>query len=310
MKCPLEIKIGSLTFRNNVFGASGCFGHAYELASYTDISRIGAITPKTSTFEPRVGNRPPRTWEVPCATLTSIGLQGPGIDGDLEKHLAKIKQALRPDQFFYSIAANTIEDYLATANKLSAVVRPEEIAALEINCACPNVTLGGGSFSKVPHELEKLISTMVRGLPFPVIAKINTNADNYCDAAMACEAAGATAIYTANTPIGMAINIKKRRPGLGNFKGPINGHANLPIGVAKTWDIYKAVKIPIIGSGGVTCTNDALQYIMAGATAVGIGSATFIDPNTAVLIIDGLEAYCQENNIKNISEIIGCAHHF
>jgi dihydroorotate dehydrogenase (NAD+) catalytic subunit len=225
-------------------------------------------------------------------------------------HLPKIKEVLRPDQFFYSIAAYTIEDYLAAANKLAALVRPGEIAALEVNCACPNVKLGGGSFSKVPHELEKLISVLVKELPFPIIGKINTNADNYCDAAKACEAGGAIAIYTSNTPIGMAIDIKKRRPALGNIKGPINGHANLPVGIAKTWDIYNAVKISIIGSGGITCTDDALQYIMAGATAVGIGSATFVEPNTAVLVIDGLEAYCRKNGIMNISELIGCAHHF
>jgi dihydroorotate dehydrogenase (NAD+) catalytic subunit len=308
MSNPLAVKIGDLSFRSNVFGSSGCFGHAYELAEYTDLTKLGAVTPKTSTFEPRPGNPPPRIWEVPAATLTSIGLQGPGIDVDLELHFAKIKAVLDPDQIFYSIAANRIADYISTGLKLAAVAGIDDIAAVELNCACPNVTLGGGSFSKEPLELEKLVSTAVRELPFKIIAKINTNSDSYCDAARACEAAGALAVYTSNTPLGMAIDIKNRKPALGNIKGPVNGHANLPIGICKTWDIYKAVKIPIIGSGGITNYQDALQYIMAGATAVGIGSATFLDPDSAVQIVKGLELYCANNNIRSITELIGCAH--
>jgi dihydroorotate dehydrogenase (NAD+) catalytic subunit len=306
----LEISIGSMKFANPVFCSSGCFGNAYEIAPHTDIPRIGAVSLKTFTLEPRKGNRPPRIHEVHAGMLSSIGLQNPGLEVYMGSIFPKAQRVCRPDQIFLSLAGNTIEDYEMLTARIAELITTDDIAALEINTACPTVKFGGGSYSKMPDELYKLVLAVMKISPFPVICKINTNYDNTCDAAKAVEAAGAAAIYTTSTPLGMAINTKTRRPVLGNVKGPISGPAVRPIGISKIWDMYNAVRLPIIASGGIACANDALEYMMAGASAVGIGSAHFMDPRASVSIIDGLDTFFAENGITSVNDIIGVAHNF
>lgn len=304
----LAIRLGRVSFNNPIFGASGCFGHGYELAAYTDISRLGAITLKTVTLEPRQGNRQKRIVPVTAGMLSSIGLQNQGFDYFISEVFPKTKAACRADQIIVSVAGNSHDDYLTIVDKLAEKISPDEIAAIQINTACPNVQHGGGAICQLPNALNELMTQLVKLSPFPVIGKINTNASNYCEAARAVEASGADAICLTNTPIGMAIDIKTRRPILGNVKGPLAGPAIKPLGVARTWDVYNTVKIPIITGGGVTTANDVIEYLLAGATAIDVGSATFVDPDAAVKLLDGLLSFVDNNALNSLDELIGTAH--
>lgn len=303
-----EISLGKIKLTNPVLGASGCVAHGFELAPYTDISRIGAFSMKTVTYEPRLGNRPPRICEVSDGMLTSIGLQNPGIDVYVKEYIPQIKAALRPDQIIISIGGNEIEDYVATAKRIAQVCGANEIAALEVNGACPNVAHGSGVMSASPDQMYQVVKAIKEATDFPIIGKMNTNFDCYRDVARAIQAAGAEAVYLVSTPMGMHIDLKSRKPAIGNVKAPVSGPAILPQAILKTWDIYEVVDIPIIGSGGIYTAAAAIETMMAGASAVGIGSAQFINPNGAVEILDGMTAYCEQNGIGSFEELIGCAH--
>jgi len=304
----LETNLGRLRLENPVICASGCFGYGYELADYTDLHSLGAITLKTITPEPRNGNPPPRVKEISSGILTSIGLQNPGADFFMKNIMPKVKEACKPNQIIVSIAGNTVEDYANLCATISEKYGKGDIAAIEINAACPNVKLGGGAFCSKPDAMRELLSAVMKVTTLPVIAKINTNYDNTVEIAKVIEESGVDAIATTSTPLGMSIDIKKRKPALGNIKGPISGRAIRPIGVGKVWDIYRAVKIPISPSGGIYTTEDALEYIMAGATAVEIGSAHFINPRASLEILEGLKAFMVENGISDISSLVGVAH--
>lgn len=303
-----EIALGKIHLQNPVLGASGCVAHAYELEPFTDLSRVAAWSIKTVTYDPRLGNKPPRICEVDDGLLTSIGLQNPGIHAYIEEHLPKIKESLRPDQIFISIGGNEVSDYVATAEKIAENCDPSEIAAIEVNGACPNVSCGGGVMSSSPDKMYEVVTAIRKAVPFPVIGKMNTNFPVFCDVAKAIEAAGAEAVYLVSTPMGIHIDLKKRKPFMGNIKAPVSGPAILPQAVLKTWDVYEAVNIPVIASGGIYTAEAAIENIMAGAAAVGIGSAQFVNPNAAVEILDGMISFCEENHISSFEEIIGCAH--
>lgn len=304
----LETTLGKIKLSNPVLGASGCVGHGFELEEYTDLSRYGALSMKTVTLEPRNGNRPPRICEVGGGMLSSIGLQNPGMDAYIQSYRDKIKTACRPDQIIISIGGNEVDDYVKCAAKIAENFSINEIAALEINAACPNVAHGGGAMGSSPEKIRSVLAAIRAAVDFPMIAKINTNEGNFCEVAKAAEQEGIDALYIANTPMGMSIDIHSKTPALGNVKGPVSGPAVLPQGVAKTWDLYKAVQIPIIGSGGIYTWEAAIQYILAGASAIGIGSAHFINPNAAVEILDGIKNYMEVNKVTELSELIGAAH--
>lgn len=301
----LETDVGKIHLQNPVLCASGCFGHAFEVAEYTNLSKIGAVTIKTVTLESKKGNPPPRIHEIRSGILSSIGMQNPGIDVYMRDIIPKVQQVLRPDQFFLSIAGGCEEDYIRLAEKVSDTYDRSQIAALEVNTACPNVQCGGGTIAKDAKLLYNILSHIVKYSRLSVVAKISTDFDDFCESAKAAEAAGVQAVYTANTPVGMGINIKTGLPVTGRIKAPLNGPVVKPIGIRKTWDLYHAVKVPIIASGGVCCAEDVIEYMMAGATAVGIGAANFVDPNIAEKIVNDLEQYVVEHNLKSISEIIG-----
>ena len=302
----LETRLGRAVFRNPVFGASGCTGHGYELAPWTDLSRFGAVSLKTFTAEPRPGNRPERVAEVPAGVLNSIGLQNPGKDAFFAQVMPRVLEALDRDQVIVSVGGNTVEDYVALGREVEARFGGQ-IAALEINAACPNVAHGAGYFSREPQAAHDLVQAVRSAVSLPVFVKFNTNFENYLETAAAIEAGGADALYTTNTPLGMKIDWKTRRPALGNGRGPICGPAIRPIGVLRTWELYRRVKLPLIASGGIRTWEDALEYMLAGASAVGVGSAQFANPDAAHAVLDGLESYCFGLE-EPWTALIGAAH--
>lgn len=301
----LKTKIGNIELQNPVLCASGCIGHGYEVKDYTDLSRIGAITIKTVTLHPRKGNPTPRIHEIHAGIMSSIGLQNPGIEAYIEEVMPKVQEVLRPDQLFFSIAGGCEEDYIRLADRVFETYDKSQIAALEVNTACPNVQKGAGAIGKDRQLLERILSQLVKKTDIPVICKIGTDFDAFCESAKTAEAAGVQAIYTANTPVGMAIDIWTGRPCTGMPKAPLNGPVIKPIGVGKTFDLYHAVSIPIIASGGVSCAEDVIEYMMAGASAVGIGAANFVDPDIAVKVIKDLEKYAENQPWDHISDIVG-----
>ena len=280
----LETRLGRAVFRNPVFGASGCTGHGYELAGYTDLSRFGAVSLKTFTPAPRAGNPPERIAEVPAGVLNSIGLQNPGKDAFFAQTMPRVLAALERDQIVVSVGGDTIEDYVALCRETEARFGGR-IAALELNAACPNVSHGAGFYSRDPQAARELVQAVREAVVLPVFLKFNTNFPNYLEVAAAVEAAGADALYTTNTPLGMKIDLHRRRPALGNGRGPICGPAIRPIGVLRTWELYEAVRLPIIASGGKTGESIA-ETIAAGANAI-----TYTPPSPAVLFKEMMEKY-------------------
>lgn len=303
----LETRLGPALFRNPVFGASGCTGHGFELAGYTDLSRFGAVSLKTVTPAPRAGNRPQRVCEVPSGVLNSIGLQNPGIDAYLDQILPQTLAALDRDQIIVSVGGDTVEDYVELCRRVQREAGGR-IAALELNAACPNVSHGAGFFSRDPGAARELVAAVRAAVKLPLFMKLNTNFPSFVEVARAMEQAGADALYTTNTPLGMKIDWRTGRPALGNVRGPICGPAIRPIGVLRTWDLYEQVSIPIVASGGVRTWEDALEYLMAGAAAVGVGSAQFVHPDAADAIVRGLEQYAGQRGLTSLAEVVGCAH--
>ena len=303
----LETRLGRAVFRNPVFGASGCTGHGYELAGYTDLSRFGAVSLKTFTPAPRAGNPPERIAEVPAGVLNSIGLQNPGKDAFFAQTMPRVLAALERDQIVVSVGGDTIEDYVALCRE-TEVRFGGRIAALELNAACPNVSHGAGFYSRDPQAARELVQAVREAVALPVFLKFNTNFPNYLEVAAAVEAAGADALYTTNTPLGMKIDLHRRRPALGNGRGPICGPAIRPIGVLRTWELYEAVRLPIIASGGIRTWEDAVEYLLAGACAVGVGSAQFVQPDAASDILSGLERYAAAEGLECLTPLVGAAH--
>lgn len=304
----LHTQIGKIQLRNPVVCTSGCFGHGYEAADYIDLSKVGAIALKTVTMEPRKGNPTPRIHEVHAGMMSSIGLQNPGIEVYASEIMPKSQEVLDADQIIVSVAGNGADEYLKIVEKMNSLYTCKDIAALEVNTACPNVKCGGGAISKNVPAFSELMREIVRMSEIPIIVKIGTDFDAFCESAKAAEAAGVQAISTTNTPVAMAIDIKTGKTATGNLKAPISGPAIKPIGIGKTWDLYKAVNIPIIASGGITNMEDAIEYMMAGATAVGVGCASFVDPDVAEKIVRDMITYVEDNGLNTIHEIIGFAH--
>ena len=303
----LETRLGRAVFRNPVFGASGCTGHGYELAGYTDLSRFGAVSLKTFTPAPRAGNPPERIAEVPAGVLNSIGLQNPGKDAFFAQTMPRVLAALERDQIVVGVGGDTIEDYVALCRETEARFGGR-IAALELNAACPNVSHGAGFYSRDPQAARELVQAVREAVVLPVFLKFNTNFPNYLEVAAAVEAAGADALYTTNTPLGLKIDLHRRRPALGNGRGPICGPAIRPIGVLRTWELYEAVRLPIIASGGIRTWEDAVEYLLAGACAVGVGSAQFVQPDAASDILSGLERYAAAEGLECLTPLVGAAH--
>lgn len=302
MKPNLAVNIGGICMKNPVTTASGTFGFGPEYAPYIDLNRLGAIVVKGTTLEPRAGNSTPRLVETPAGILNSIGLQNPGVDRFIEEALPYLSHYDLP--VIVNIAGDTIEDYARLAGKLD---RAEGVAGLEVNISCPNVKKGGLLFGSDPAMAAEVTRAVKGNIGKPVIVKLSPNVTSIVAVAQKVAEAGADALSMINTLLGMAVDIKKRRPVLGNVMGGLSGPAVKPVAVRAVWQVYREVKLPIIGMGGITTAEDALEFILAGATAVAVGTANFVNPRATLDVLEGIENYLVENGIQDVGELVGAA---
>jgi len=298
----LSVNVGGILMKNPVTTASGTFGFGPEYTPYLDLNRLGAIVVKGITLLPRDGNPTPRLAETPAGILNSIGLQNPGVDRFILEALPFLANYDLP--VIVNIAGDTADDYALLAEKLS---RAPGVAGLEVNISCPNVKKGGMQFGSDPSMAAEVTRAVKASTDLPVIIKLSPNVTSIIAVAEKVAEAGADALSMINTLLGMAIDIKKRRPVLGNVLGGLSGPAIKPVGVRAVWQVYREVKLPIIGMGGITTAEDAIEFILAGATAVAVGTANFINPRATMDVLEGIENYLNENGIEDINELIGLA---
>lgn len=303
MKTDLSVNIGGIMMKNPVTTASGTFGFGPEYAPYVDLNRLGAIVVKGTTLEPKAGNPVPRLAETPAGILNSIGLQNPGVDHFIEEALPFLAGFDVP--VIVNISGDTVEDYARLAERLS---RAGGVAGLEVNISCPNVKKGGMQFGADPLMAAEVTRAVKDNATLPVIVKLSPNVTSIVSVAEKVAEAGADALSLINTLLGMSIDIKARRPVLGNVMGGLSGPAVKPVAVRMVWQVYQAVKLPIIGMGGIATPEDALEFILAGATGVAVGTANFVNPRATIDVLEGLERYLSENGISDIKELIGAAH--
>jgi len=297
----LSVELGRIKLPNPVISTSGTFSHGEEHGSFYDISVLGAITTKSYSLKPKKGNPPPRTCETASGVLNSIGLQNDGIDMFLSSHLSAMKDM--GARIILSIFGYDLEEFKKVALKVLDV--KSEIMALELNLSCPNVEQGGKAFCAVPEEVEKVVDGVASLLDIPVIAKLSPNHDNIIQSALSAKRGGAEAISLINTVVGMAVDIETARPLLGNVTGGLSGPAVKPIALAKVFALAQENILPVIGIGGVFDYKDVLEFMIAGASAVGIGTVNLIDYDAGAKIIAGLENYLKEKNIRSIKSFIG-----
>lgn len=296
---PLTTNLCGVEFANPVIMASGTYNFGEEFKQFYPLSRLGGISLKGLTLEQRQGNDSPRIAETYGGIINSVGLQNPGLQNFLDLYLPKLEK--EGTVLISNIAGNTVEDYCKMAERLSAT----NISMIELNISCPNVKKGGVAFGVIPSEVEKIVKQVRAVCTKPLIVKLTPNVSEIADNARAAEAGGADAISLINTVKAMAIDYKTRKPILANIIGGLSGRAIKPIALRMVYECHKAIKIPIIGMGGIFNFIDAIEFMLAGANAVQVGTANMINPNVAIEIIDGLEEYCYKNNIKNIKEIVG-----
>lgn len=297
----LKTNIAGLTLQNPVLTASGTYGYGEEFADLTDVNSLGGIIVKGTTLLPRQGNPSPRMVETPSGMLNAVGLQNKGVDYFIEHIYPRITEEFTTE-IIVNVAGSSIDDYVGVCEKLMPLDR---IRAIEVNISCPNVKQGGMSFGTTCEGAAEVTRALRKAWSKALIMKLTPNVTSIVDIAKAVEAEGADSISLINTLMGMVVDVKRRRPCLSTITGGLSGPAVRPVAVRMVWQVAKAVKVPVIGLGGIMNTDDALQFIMAGATAVEIGTANFINPNTAAEIVSGLQAYCEENKLNNISEIKG-----
>jgi len=298
---PLNVNIGGLELANPVLTASGTFGYGEEFADITDINALGGIIVKGTTLAPRQGNPAPRMAETPSGMLNAVGLQNKGVDYFIEHIYPRISERFT-SEIIVNVAGSTIDDYTEVCRRLAPLPR---IRAVEINISCPNVKQGGMAFGTTTTGAAEVTRAVRSAWPKTLIMKLSPNVTSIVDIAKAVEGEGADSVSLINTLMGMAIDVKRRRPMLSTITGGLSGPAVKPVAVRMVWQVAKAVDIPVIGLGGISNTNDALEFIMAGATAIEVGTAGFVNPRAAEEIAGGLAAYCEENGLKSISEIRG-----
>jgi len=300
MEPDLSVNLAGINLRNPVMTASGTFGYGEEFAEYCDLEKIGAFVTKGLSLKPRAGNPTPRIVETPGGMLNAIGLQNVGIDAFIAKKVPFLRTVETPAVANYF--GNTVEDYVEMTRRLDAI---PEVAALEINISCPNVKQGGIVFGTDPDCAASVVSACREATVKPLIVKLSPNVTDIVAMARACEDAGADCLSLINTLTGMAIDLNRRRPVLANVTGGFSGPAIKPIALRMVWQVAKAVKVPIIGIGGIMNATDALEFILAGATAVQVGTASFINPGAAAQIADDMAAWMTANGVTDIKSLIG-----
>jgi len=296
----LSVNIGRLKLKNPVMTASGTFGYGEEYAEFIDLSSLGAIVVKGLSLKPRKGNPPPRAVETPAGMLNAIGLQNIGIKAFIKDKLLFLKKF--NTAVIVNFFGDTVEEYAEAAKHLTDT---NGIHALEMNISCPNREAGWAVFGTDPEMTFKVVSRVRKVTHLPLIVKLSPNVTDIRVIAKAAEDAGADAISLINTIIGMSIDIKTKRPRLANIIGGLSGPAIRPIAVRMVWECYKTVSIPIIGMGGIMSAEDAIEFILAGATAIAVGTANFINPMATMEIIYGLDKYLTEKGINDVKELIG-----
>ena len=300
MKPDMTVNLAGIALRNPVMTASGTFGYGEEFAEYVDLEKIGAFVTKGLSLKPRAGNPTPRIVETPGGMLNAIGLQNVGIDAFIQKKVPFLRSVNTPAiaNFF----GNTIEEYAELAGRLDQI---PEVAGLEVNISCPNVKQGGIVFGTDPDCAASVVRACRAVTKKTLIVKLSPNVTDVVAMAKACEDAGADCLSLINTLTGMAIDLNRRRPVLANITGGFSGPAIKPIALRMVWQVAKAVNVPIIGIGGIMNATDALEFMLAGATAVQVGTASFINPGAAQQIAEEMEAWLVENGVADIKSLIG-----
>ncbi|AFM01670.1 dihydroorotate dehydrogenase family protein [Desulfitobacterium dehalogenans ATCC 51507] len=301
-KVNLEVNLGPLTLRNPVLTCSGTYGFGEEYAPYCPVDKLGGITLKGLTPEPRLGNPLPRLAETPAGMLNSVGLENPGLEEFLHSYLPNVREL--PTTVIANISGFSLQDYEMMAGAFQS---GSGIDALEVNISCPNVRHGGMHFGTHPESAEEVIALVKGKTDLPVIAKLSPNVTDIVEMAKAVERGGADIISMINTLLGMSIDIERRRPLLANKVGGLSGPAIRPVAVRMVWQVAQAVDIPIIGMGGILTWQDAVEFMLAGAKAVSIGTGNFVNPLAPLEVIEGIEEYCRRQGFASVEEIVGLA---
>ncbi|GAB6393808.1 MAG: dihydroorotate dehydrogenase B (NAD(+)), catalytic subunit [Bacteroidales bacterium] len=297
----LKVKIGALRLKNPVTTASGTFGYGKEYADFMDIERLGGIFVKGTTAESREGNPYPRMAETSAGMLNAVGLQNRGVDFFIHNIYPGIKDL--DTHIIVNVSGSTIASYAECAGKIAAFC--PKIPAIELNISCPNVEKGGMAFGITCSGAAETVRAVRKVYPKTLIVKLSPNVTDIAEIARAAEAEGADAVSLINTLLGMAIDADRRKPVLSTVTGGLSGPCIKPIALRMVWQTCKAVKIPVIGVGGICNWRDAVEFLLAGATAVQVGTYNFIDPTASLKIIDGIAAYCDKTGVKNVSELTG-----
>lgn len=302
-KPQMEVEIAGIKLKNPVMTASGTFGYGQEYAPFIDLSKLGAMILKGITLKPKMGNPPPRVIETPSGMLNAIGLQNVGVEVLIKEKLPYLKKFNTP--VIINISGNTIKEYMELARRLGEVSEEVGVAGLEVNISCPNAKEGGMAWGTDAKSTYKIISSVRKATSLPLIVKLTPNVTDIKIIAQAAEEAGADAISLINTLVGMAVDIDSLKPKLANVSGGLSGPALKPVALWLVWQVFQTVNIPVIGIGGIIKVEDALEFIIAGARAIEIGTANFVNPRATIEIIEGIEKYLVENNIKDINELVG-----
>jgi dihydroorotate dehydrogenase (NAD+) catalytic subunit len=301
-KLNLSIDFAGIKLKNPVLTASGTFGYGEEYAEFVDLNKLGGVIVKGVSLKPIKGNPPPRIWETPSGMLNAIGLENPGVDVFLSEKLPYLRQfdtAVIVNVFGYSI-----EEYVGVAERLDNV---PGVAGLEVNISCPNVKAGGIVFGTNLKSAFELLSAVRKAVKLPIIAKLSPNVTDITEFAKAAQDAGCDGLSLINTLLGMAIDVRCMRPRLANRTGGLSGPAIRPVAVRMVWQVAKSVSLPIIGMGGIVTGEDAMEFILAGASAVAVGTANFINPKATLDVLGGIESLMVEQGISDIKDIIGKA---
>ena len=299
-RTDISVDIGRIELKNPVMTASGTFGYAKEFEHLVDLNRLGAIIVKGLSLEPSKGNKPPRTIETPCGLLNAIGLENIGIKAFVKDKLPFLKNFSTP--IFLNIFGKSIEEYAELAAYIDDI---EEISGIEVNISCPNVKEGGIAFGVDPQSAHSVVSAVRNRTSKPLMVKLTPNVTDITEIARKVEAAGADSISLINTITGMAIDAETRRPKLANITGGLSGPAIKPIALRMVWQVAQSVKVPVIGIGGIMTAEDALEFLIAGAVAVQVGTANFINTHATIDIIEGIEAFLVGKEISKVTDIIG-----
>jgi dihydroorotate dehydrogenase (NAD+) catalytic subunit len=293
------VELAGIRMRNPVMTASGTFGYGREFEPYLDLNRLGALVVKTITLKPRAGNPPPRVVETPAGMLNAIGLQNAGLEAFLQEHLPYLRQLSPP--LIVNIAGTSIEEFASLSSRLS---QEQGIAGIELNVSCPNLA-DGLVYGTNANLLSSLVGRVRQATHLPLLVKLSPNVTDIALMARAAAEAGADGLCLINTLLGMAIDIETRRPKLANVTGGLSGPAIKPVAVRMVYQVARAVKIPIVGLGGIMTAEDALEFLIAGARAVAVGTANFVDPGSCLKVIEGLRAYLISHQIPRLQDLIG-----